>query len=82
MRDEIMSKPKYSLAAGRCIVFDGVPICALHKIGSDALGYSMDASDMDDFAKRLVDALNYSPYKPKTSDYAPRVMTWWWRNNG
>ena len=48
-------KPAYTLAAGRCIVKDGVPFATLHGVGQ----YS--PTDLDAFARDVVadqDALN------------------------
>ena len=47
--------PHYTLAAGRCIVVDGVPFAALHGVGP------YDPSALDTFARAMIHRCNAYP---------------------
>lgn len=48
----------YTLEAGRCIVRDGVPIATVSRVGSDSKGHALTPAEVDEFARRVVTALN------------------------
>jgi hypothetical protein len=75
-RPEFFSAP-WRIDAGRCLVYEDTPIATLHKIGTDAKGYTMDACDMDDFAALVVRALNRARAKPTISSRAEKVTAAW-----
>lgn len=50
---------EYKLQAGRIIEKDGEAILSLHRVGSDAAGYTVSPADADILAHRIVNALNH-----------------------
>jgi len=73
---------RWTVADGRCLVYNGTPIFTMHKIGDDSLGYTMDACDMDDLARALPEALNRAYVVPTISPVHAHRVTERWNRGG
>lgn len=55
--------PRFTLAAGRCIVRDGVPFATIHGVSH---GRPYDPTELDNFAREVVAVLNEAPQPDET----------------
>ena len=60
----------YTIASGRTILNNGIPVATIGRIGDSSRGYTTNPAELDDFAKHIVIALNH--YLP---DAMPTIGT-------